>query len=55
MGLKPNSKISLSISIAPIALIASMLKIGAQGRREHSVYVVVTKHGYLHASSTFLS
>ena len=55
IGLWHNSKISLLISIAPIALIASVLKIGAQGRRKHSVFVVVTKHGYLNALTTFLS
>ena len=55
IGLWPNSTVSLSISIAPTALIAPMLKIGARGRSEHSIFVVVTKHGYLYALITFLS
>ena len=53
---RANSTVSLSIFIAPIlALIAPMLKIGAWGRPQHSLFVVVTKHGYLYALITFLS
>ena len=55
IGLWPNSTVSLLISIASIALIGPMLKIGARGRPKHSVFIVVTKHGYLYALITFLS